>query len=304
MIRLAHLSDIHITAATLEWTPADWFNKRYAAWFNFRWLGRRHRFRHADQVLACLMGELRLRRPEHVIFSGDATALGFESEMRRAAELLGVAHSSIPGLAVPGNHDYCTIPAAASGLFERYFAPWQRGDRIDEHIYPFAQAAGGFWLVGVNSCTGNRWAWDAAGSVGRAQLDRLDRLLATLPAGPRILVTHYPIGLANGRRERKTHGLRDLDDLVRVAARGGVCLWLHGHRHNTYQLVTTDLAPFPVVCSGSATQTGCWSYGEYALEDQKLHGFQRVYDSRALCFRDGVEFELRLPAPTNANAVR
>ena len=40
---------------------------------------------------------------EHILFSGDATALGFESEMRLAAELLEVDRR--PGLAVPGNHD-------------------------------------------------------------------------------------------------------------------------------------------------------------------------------------------------------
>ena len=153
------------------------------------------------------------------------------------------------------------------------------------------------WLIGVNSCTGNRWAWDAAGSVGPAQLERLARLLGSLTQEPRILITHYPVGLADGRRERKTHGLRDLDALVKVAAEGGVCLWLHGHRHHTYQLVTTDLAPFPVVCSGSATQTGCWSYGEYGLDLQKLHGQQRVYDLQAGCFRDGARFELNLPTP-------
>jgi 3',5'-cyclic AMP phosphodiesterase CpdA len=295
MIRLVHLSDIHITAAKLEWTPADWFNKRYAAWFNFRWLGRRHRFRHADTVLTCLMEELRQRRPDRIIFSGDATALGFESELRRATEFLDV-DGGVPGLAVPGNHDYCTVAAASSGLFERYFAPWQKGERIDQHTYPFAQQAGGFWLVGVNSCTGNRWAWDAAGSVGPDQLDRLARLLDRLSPEPRILVTHYPVGLANGRRERKTHGLRDLDALVKVAAEGGVCLWLHGHRHHTYQLVDTDLAPFPVICSGSATQTGCWSYGEYVIDQQRLSGLQRVYDLQAACFRDGPRFELNLGA--------
>src|ERR1700739_3041058 len=114
-LRLAHLSDIHITAPTLEWTLADWFNKRYAAWFNYRWLGRRFRFRHAERVLSALVTELGQRRPRPVIFSGDATALGLEAELRRAAEFLQVNHFNLPGLAVPGNHDYCTGPAAASG---------------------------------------------------------------------------------------------------------------------------------------------------------------------------------------------
>src|SRR5262249_12099405 len=205
VVRLAHLSDIHVTAPTLEWRLGDWFNKRLAAWIYFRWLGRRHRFRHSDTVMAAFAAELHARQPDHVVFSGDATALGFESEFRRATEQLDVGRR--PGLAVPGNHDYCTRPAAASGLFERYFPPWQAGERIDGAIYPFAQRVGTAWLIGVNSCTGNRWAWDAGGSVGAEQLARLGRLLGALAPGPRILVTHYPIALASGKRERRVHGL-------------------------------------------------------------------------------------------------
>src|SRR5688500_4079652 len=103
MIRLAHLSDIHVTAAKLGWRWHDWFDKRLTSWFNYRVLGRRHRFRSADEILQVLMDELRQRRPDRLIFSGDATALGFESEFRRAAELLGVEKNAISGLAVPGN---------------------------------------------------------------------------------------------------------------------------------------------------------------------------------------------------------
>lgn len=291
MVRLAHLSDIHITAPKLEWGWRDWFNKRSAAWFNFRWLGRRRRFRHADAVMAAFAAELSDRRPDHVVFSGDATALGFESEFRRAAELLDVGQR--PGLAVPGNHDYCTRAAAASGLFERYFAPWQIGQRLDA-TYPFAQRVGPAWLIGVNSCTGNRWAWDAGGAVGADQLARLGRLLASLDAGPRILVTHYPVALKSGKRERRTHGLRDVDELVTVAAAGGVCLWLHGHRHGAYHHLAKTAAPFPVLCAGSATQTGLWSYGDYTLEGRALHVQRRVYDAEHAGFRDAEAFDLVL----------
>src|SRR4029077_5906806 len=129
---------------------------------------------------------------DRVVFSGDATALGYETEFRRAADLLGLTHADVlPGLAVPGNHDYYTRAVQASGLFERFFAPWQQGLRVDHAVYPFAQQIGPLWLVGVNSCTGNRWPWDAGGSVGPDQLKRLEQLLARLDSGPRILVTHY-----------------------------------------------------------------------------------------------------------------
>ena len=79
------------------------------------------------------MADLHRHPPDRVVFSGDATALGFEAEFVRAAALLGVAGPDrLSGLAVPGNHDYYTPGVEASGLFERYFAPWQTGERVGE----------------------------------------------------------------------------------------------------------------------------------------------------------------------------
>jgi 3',5'-cyclic AMP phosphodiesterase CpdA len=295
-IRLAHLSDIHITAERLGWQWQDWFNKRLPGWINFRWLGRAYRFRHADKVLATLMAELQERRPDCIVFSGDATAMGFESEFIRAASLLRVAEPDMPpGLAVPGNHDYYTRPSAALGLFERYFAIWQHGEREGGFTYPFARRVGLVWLVAVNSCTGNRWAWDAGGEVDPAQLERLDKLLQRLEPGPRILVTHYPICLKNGQPEHRTHGLRNLADLVRVSSQGGVSLWLHGHRHGAYYLSSAGMAPFPVVCVGSSTQSGLWSYNEYTIEGKNCRAQRWTYSAEKDGFREVEVFDLELP---------
>ena len=142
-LRLSHLSDIHITARGPTWAMRDWCTKRLTGWFNLRYMGRANRFRQAEEVLAVLAAELRLaRKPDHVIFSGDATALGFVEEMERAAALLGVGDQTVSAaLAVPGNHDYYTAGVAASGLFEQFFGPWQTGLRVDEAAYPFAQRA-------------------------------------------------------------------------------------------------------------------------------------------------------------------
>lgn len=301
MVRLVHFSDIHITASPLGWRLGDWFNKRLPGWVNLRYFGRGHRFRHADLVLDTLVSDLRERRPDRVIFSGDATAMGFEVEFARAAAMLKLEHPDMPpGLAVPGNHDYYTIRSAQAGMFERYFQAWQRGERVDNAIYPFAQkvaSADGkaVWVVGVNSCTGNRWMWDAAGSVDAAQLGRLRRLLDRLEPGPRILVTHYPVCLASGHRERPAHGLRNLPELVEVAARGGVGLWLHGHRHGRYHLPCPPLAPFPAICAGSATQSGLWSYNDCTIDQGRVEVRQRVYDDRERRFRDADTFTLDLP---------
>ena len=72
---------------------------------------------------------------DHVIFSGDATAVGFESEIG-AAETLRLGQFPIPGLAVPGNHDYCTPAAEVSASSIRHFAPWQNGQRIGDIAIP------------------------------------------------------------------------------------------------------------------------------------------------------------------------
>jgi 3',5'-cyclic AMP phosphodiesterase CpdA len=242
------------------------------------------------------MDELPSRGVDHLIFSGDATALGFESEIRRAAEALRIGAHLIPGLAVPGNHDYCTSQAASSGHFERYFEPWQQGRRIGAHRYPFAQQAGPVWLIGVNAATGNRWPWDAAGSVGFAQLDRLQQLLAELPQGIKVLVIHFPICLSSGRREKWYHGLRDLDSVLKVAHAGGVRLWLHGHRHSPYYFEKPSSAEFPVICAGTATQRHLWSYGEYSIDGDTLIAVRRAFDPETGYFCDVETFTVNLPA--------
>jgi 3',5'-cyclic AMP phosphodiesterase CpdA len=290
-IRVAHFSDIHVTARSV-WRPGDWLNKRLSAWVNLRFLGRGRRFRDADRVLRALRDEWLARRPDHLLFSGDATALGFPEEEAHAAALLTVGHW--PGLAVPGNHDYCTASARRSGAFEHQFAPWQHGERLAGSTYPFAQKVGHVWFVAVNSATVNRWAMDARGAVGPDQLDRLEALLARLDSGPRVLVTHYPIAVPDGKPEHRFRVLRDLDNLLAVAVQGGIALWLHGHRHDAYHLPAGQVSPFPVICAGSATQSGRWSYGEYTITGQRLLGRQRVFHPGEGVFQDSRTFDLEL----------
>jgi 3',5'-cyclic AMP phosphodiesterase CpdA len=295
-VRLAHFSDIHLTAERPGWRGADLLSKRVTGWINLRLLGRGHRFAHAERAVAALMAELRQAPPDRVVFSGDATALGLEAECARAASLLGLTGPDpLPGIAVPGNHDHYVARDVRAGCFERYFAPWLVGERLDGAVYPFAQRVGPLWLVAVNTSAPTFLPWDASGRAGEEQLVRLGRLLDRLGPGRRVLVTHYPVCRDCGGAEKPHHALRDLDRLVAVAARGGVCLWLHGHRHGPYYHANPGQAPFPVICAGSATQRGCWSYKRYAIEGRRFTALRREYDPERGAFHDAGMFALELP---------
>ncbi len=296
-VRLAHYSDVHLTAKPLGWRPRDWLSKRVTGWMNVRLLGRGRRFKQAPAVVAALVEAIRERKPDAVVFTGDATGMGFETEFVAAARALGVGDPALPPtVAVPGNHDYYTRRSVRDGLFEAYFAPWQAGVRVDDHTYPFARRVGHVWLVCANSCTANRWNWDASGAIGAEQLDRLRRLCNALDPGPRILVTHYPLRTAHGLVEPRVHRLRDHRAALAVAAECGVCLWLHGHIHRGFILPVSASLPFPVVCVGSSAQNNRWTYNEYAITGHTLEGVHRVYDPDHNQFRDAGWFELSLPA--------
>jgi 3',5'-cyclic AMP phosphodiesterase CpdA len=295
VVRLAHYSDIHVSARPAGWRLRDLLTKRATGWVNVRLLGRGARFRQAPEVVEALVRDVREQHVQHQVFTGDATMMGFRPEFERAARLLGVGDpDSPPGLAVPGNHDRYVAAAEAEGVFERCFADWQRGERIEGHLYPFAQQVGPYWLVALNSARPNWLAWDARGGVGPEQRQRLEALFRKLPPGPRILVTHYPIFLPTGKPEARWRRLRDWRDTLEVARVGGVCLWLHGHRHANYWLPANDVLPFPTVCAGSATQQNRWGYNVYELRGEQLTIRRRVFDPAARRFGEEAAFELTL----------
>ena len=296
-VRLAHFSDIHLTARPLGWRPRDWLGKRVSGWMNVRMLGRGRRFKTAPAVIAALVRSLRERKPDAIVFSGDATHLGFESEVTVAASALAAGDETLPpGVAVPGNHDYYTRRAVREAGFERHFARWQQGVRVDDtHVYPFARKVGHVWLIGVCSSTPNRWRGDASGEVGPEQLARLKRLCDRLDDGVRVIVTHYPLRTHDGHVEPALHRLRDHAEVLAVARECRAALWLHGHIHKGFVLKPTADIPFGVVCAGSATQDNRWSYCEYAITGRELAGVWRTYNPAADAFLDAESFGFTLP---------
>ncbi|MCI0703533.1 MAG: metallophosphoesterase [Planctomycetia bacterium] len=295
-VKLAHFSDIHLTARPLGWRVRDVFSKRTTGWVNVSLLGRGRRFRHANDVTAALRREFASRGFDQLVFSGDATTLAFPAEMTEAARRLGVGDPTLPpGIAVPGNHDLYVHRAVRDRVFEEAFAPWQEGLRVADEHYPFARKVGHVWLIALNSAKSNFWLWDATGRVGDAQLERFRALCAMIDSGPRIVVSHYPLLTHTYTPEPRWHRLRDWRKVRDLAAECGVGLWLHGHRHGWYVLPLAANLPFPTICAGSSTQTRRWGYHEYTIDAWHLKGLRRVYDLKTGNFLDSETFELELP---------
>jgi hypothetical protein len=248
-----------------------------------------------------LRRDFAVRGFDQLVFSGDATMLGFDAELNTAAAKIGVVDPLLPpGIAVPGNHDVYVPRVERRGAFEAAFAPWQQGLRIANSAYPFARKVGHVWLIALNSAKPNFWMWDATGKVVEPQLARLRELTSSLDPGPRIIVSHYPILTQKRKPEPRWHRLRNWRRVRDVAAECGASLWLHGHRHVWYVLPAGEHLPFASICSGSATQTRRWGYHEYTIDGWKLTGLRRVFNPQSEGFSDADTFEVELPEPRPA----
>jgi len=269
VIRLAHFSDLHLSAHPLGLTARDYFGKRLIGWLNHK--GRRGKsFADAETITQKLVEDLKQNSYDHLIFSGDATTLGMKNEYQTVLQSFGDFAELPGGVATPGNHDYYTRRSRRNGLFEETFSAWMKGLRVGPLPYPFAKKVGDYWLVVVNSAQPNTVPWDSRGRVGRKQRGLLIKLMQQLPNEPKILVTHYPLLLDNTKAEHRWRRCRDAKQLAEIVKEYSVRLWVHGHRHTPYFIEATAERPFHLCCAGSVTQKTRWSYAIYELDAGKL----------------------------------
>jgi 3',5'-cyclic AMP phosphodiesterase CpdA len=265
--RVLHFSDVHLNIPNPGWRPGDFLSKRLTGWLNWNITKRGRRFADANNRILAIRHLVHERDPDGVVFSGDASAIGFGSEAAAVAKIL--SGIELPKIAVPGNHDYYTRAGVKAQGFETAFADWQQGERIGKETYPFAVKIGSLWFVGVNSCCANSLFWDAHGIVGTEQLQRLDQLLQRLPDEPKVLVTHYPMCRSDGGCENRWHGLRDRDRLSEIVIRHRIRGWLCGHIHRGFLIKPTSDRPFLMFCGGSATQEGPASVSELMFDQDQ-----------------------------------
>jgi 3',5'-cyclic AMP phosphodiesterase CpdA len=258
-VKLAHISDLHLTRSPLG---ATWAAKPLAALASGLATGRWQRFVGADRRIAALLEDLDAQRVDHVLCTGDLTSVSGEEEFQEVARLLRPLIVR-PAFAtcLPGNHD--RYLASVAGRFERDFAPLCEGGR-----FPFVKdLGGGVCLVGVDSARPTSML-DSSGLVGPAQRDALARTLTDPALRDRFVVVglHYGLAGRGGRRERRSHRLRDDREVAAVLDResSAVDLVVHGHIHRPF---VTRTARRWVVNAGSATDLGAaCGYFVYDIE--------------------------------------
>jgi 3',5'-cyclic AMP phosphodiesterase CpdA len=247
-LRFLHCSDIHLF--NLRGVGAHRFlNKRLTGGVNLML----KRGKHHDGALFDRVAEhAREQQVDRVVITGDLSNLALEQEFEHIVSKLDAI--GLPVTVIPGNHDVYTRGAERAGRFEAMLGQFMDGQRAGngERFYPFVQRFGEVALVGVSTAQASLPLY-AVGTVGTAQLERLDEILAQLDGEglKRIVLIHHPVMPGVSLRR---HNLLDLEAFGQVIARRGAELILHGHEHRAIDgTIPGPKDPVPVHGISSAT---------------------------------------------------
>lgn len=231
---LAHLSDVHLGPLP-PIGVRHWNVKRLLGWLNWQ-----HRRRHlySRDVLDRIVADIAAQAPDHIAVTGDLANLGLPVEHESAFVWLRTLGDPERVTVIPGNHDiYSSIGAdIGTARWQPHMSPntaaadYAIAEALSEAAaFPFVRRFGRIAIIALNSAVPTR-PFYAVGRIGKAQIERLARILDRLGAEglTRIVLIHHPPlpGLAKRR-----HDLEDADALADVLAHHGAELVLHGHEH-------------------------------------------------------------------------
>ena len=292
-MKLAHFSDIHVTHFPLV---GAWAFKRLAAVASYTLIGRGRHFTGADTRIAALLADVDAQQVEHALCTGDVTGVAAEAEFARCAELFGPRLKEPQRFTlIPGNHDRYVASAIRAGWFERHFSALSGA-------FPLVKPLpGDVTIVAIDTARPTS-VIDSSGLVGEAQLRKLEAILTDGSLRDRfvVLALHYGLLRANGRRDKRNHGLRDDLELTALIDRPDafVDLVVHGHMHTGYAVRT---ARRHVINAGSATDlhTRC-GYNVYEIDTKawRLTCTRRAWNPVSGTYEAAADSKLNLSLST------
>jgi 3',5'-cyclic AMP phosphodiesterase CpdA len=264
-VRIVHLSDVHIQVDYRRLPLLRYGWRRALAQLEWRGLRRAQRFEHALPCFSRMVDEVRAIEPDHIVITGDLTALALEEEFESARAALGPLAADPSKLTViPGNHDRYTAHSVCERRFERHFRELLRSDLprfAGSTGFPLVRLLGDeVAVIGLDSTLLAPFPGLSFGRLGREQLGALSRLVEAPEVRDRalcVLVHHAPLA-RSGRPDSLTHGLWDSGPLLRLLA-GRPCTLHHGHVHHRYWHRATAGRP-DVFDAGSSTLRGREGY--------------------------------------------
>ncbi len=165
-----------------------------------------------------------------ILVTGDLVHVGLADEIEAAAAWLRELGPPERVVLVPGNHDLYARDSwpSVSASWAPYLGVDGSGDGSDG--FPVSRRLGDRHrgvdvIAACSACPSPLFM--ATGSLGDAQLARLDEALARADGFRCLLIHHPPLPAMTSRRKR----LRDAARLEAVLARRGCELVLHGHVH-------------------------------------------------------------------------
>lgn len=257
MLRIAHISDLHVLSPLgVEWRRFL-FNKRMTGYANT--LLRRGRVYRPDYLATVLRAAA--QRADHLVVTGDITNLSLESEYSEARRLLDEVARTIEVTVVPGNHDIYLPEIVHERRFPQHFGPFLESDlpglAVDLPVgrFPCVKLRGPAAFIALSSAV-PRPPFVSAGYLGHAQLAALAAALAHPEVErrtPVLLLHHDPLD-SRLRLEQLRSGLVDAralrSELAHLAR--GLVLFGHLHVRRRSRLVTAAGALEVVSASGAS----------------------------------------------------
>ena len=257
MIRIAHVSDLHV----LSRTGAQWrriiFNKRLTGYANL--ILRRGRVHRRDYLLAVLSAAV--ARADHLVVTGDITNLSLEHEYEEARALLDEVAQRTEVTVIPGNHDVYLPSTHRRRRFPHHFDRFLQSDLpqlardLPVGRFPCVKLRGPVAIIALSSGV-PRPPFIAAGYVGRAQLEAFETVLAhpeVQRRTPVVLIHHPPVDM-RPRIAQLRDGLVDAEALRSSLARltRGIVLFGHLHKRLRCELPTATGKLDVISASGAA----------------------------------------------------
>jgi len=288
-LRILHFSDIHVGALVRHMKWKKWFSKRAVGAINLL-RGRANYFDGVEEKMAAMVRFKEKNDIDIIINTGDYTALGLEYELVTARELMDPFMSPPQNyLTVPGNHDIYVHEGNSHYRFAAHFCSVLQND-LPEYCrgghYPLIRLIGNdVAVIALNSSKPNPWPWRSDGHIPTIQLQAFDQILQDERVKGRFLfvITHYAPRLANGKPDKKLHGLHNADDFLRscsIIENGAI---LFGHIHKTYRVEVPEVK-IPLYCAGSATMEGCEGAWVFEVQDKQMKASQVYWNGKEYSF--------------------